>query len=81
MSFIDHFNTLHEHIKGYTYFSFFIKKELGSEEVIGINAASPSLVRKDSVLERISNTIEKLNLPLKVQEENDKTKYFKILNK
>lgn len=81
MSFLDNFNILHPHIKGYTYFGWFIKKELGSEEIIGINAASSSVIRKSDIITRVQQSIKSLNLPLIIQEDNDRNKYFKILLK
>lgn len=83
MTFIENFEKLHEHIKGYTYFGFSIRRGRGKDsEVIGWNCSSSSIVRKDETLRRVNDTIENLNLPLITQENDlEKTKHFKILKK
>lgn len=81
MTFLEHFNELHPHIKDYVYFGWAIRKDMGNGDIIGWNCNSSSVVRKSSCLERVEKEIERLNLPLKVVDELDKTRLFQILNK
>lgn len=75
-----HFSKLYPEIKDYVFFGWFIREQLGSKKVIGINCSSGAAIRKFDAFEKVGNKIKSLNLPLKVVDEPEQTKYFKILN-
>jgi len=76
-----HFDKLYPEIKGYVFFGWFIRENSGSKKIIGINCSSSSMVRYLSCKERVEEKIKSLKLPLVVEDCNEKSNHFKILNK
>ncbi|MEO7048745.1 MAG: hypothetical protein ABI091_25815 [Ferruginibacter sp.] len=79
--FTEHFSKLCPRIQGYIFFQHLIREDLGSDSVVGIFCASPSIVRKESILERVNEEISSLELPLVITEFDNDNKYFKIVKK
>jgi hypothetical protein len=79
MSFLEHFNALHPHIKDYVYFQWSVREEMNGKDIIGWNCMSSSVVRKDETLSRVKEAISTLELPLVVEDDNERSCHFKIL--
>ena len=76
-----YFRKLHTNIQGYVFFHAPIKECLGSDNIIGIFCCAPSLIRKESCINRVKKEIENLQLPMTVIDEIEFSRYFKILIK
>lgn len=81
MTFNEHFNKLYPHIQKFVFFGWYIRKELGNKEIIGINCSSSSAIRFIACKERVLEAIQALDLPLIIEDCNEKSNHFKILNK
>lgn len=77
--FSTHFDKLFPEIKDFVFFGWFIRENFGSKKVIGINCSSSSIVRYESCRSRVEEKIKSLNLPLIVEDCNEKSNHFKIL--
>ena len=81
MNFQPLYHQLFSETKDFVQYGRFICSELGSEEVIGVNAFSNSVIRKDFTIKRVEEIIGKLCLPLFLVEENEYNNHFKIYMK
>lgn len=77
--FIEHFNILHPHIKDYVYFQWSVREEMNGKDIIGWNCLSSSVVRKTETLSRVKEAIDTLELPLVVEDDNERSCHFKIV--
>lgn len=81
MTFTEHFNKLYPYIKNFVFCSNPIREDILSDKIIGWNCGSGSVLRKNETLFRVKEAIEKLELPLVVDDINERTNHFKIFEK
>ena len=77
-----HFDKLYNEVKDFVFFKNFIRKDMPKDsEIVGINAAASSLIRKSFTLDRVENVIKSERLPLELIDDIPHTRYFKVLLK
>ncbi len=79
MNFKELYQLLEPHVYSFTWFRFYIKKRLGSSEVVGCLLQSSSSIRKPFTIKRIEDKIKELELPLKVVDDNPDVNFFEII--
>lgn len=81
-NFTECFQLIYPEIRHLVSFSFWIRKRIGKGgEVVGINANSLSVRKKEETLERVRNEISRNSLPLEVVDTNQLSTQFKIIVK
>lgn len=73
------FNQLKRAMSDYAYPNYFILKELGKSEVVGIFCTCSVFVTKDKSLERVKKVLAENNYPYTISEKGmENTKHFEI---
>lgn len=75
------YNTLKKYITNWVHDEIYKYSDFKKEEVIEVHISCGAVIRKDMVMNRVKNLINKLDLNLYIFEENDKTDRFVIAKK